>query len=74
MRDALVRVRDGRVLSCEALETALGFERAMLAEGILEGAPSDPVSRASLKAMRSSTVDHLERVRAAYESAARVAS
>jgi len=74
VRDALVRVRAGSVSACEALEAALGFERAMLAEGIFKHAARDPVSRASLRAMRSSTVGHLERVRAAYESAARVAS
>ena len=74
VRDALVRVRNGGVSACEALRGALGFEKSMLAEGALECAAADPVARAILKGMRSSTVEHLERVRAAYESAARVAS
>ncbi|MHC4249312.1 MAG: hypothetical protein ACYS9X_09315 [Planctomycetota bacterium] len=74
VRDALVRVRNGSVSACEALEAALGFENSMLAGGSLECAADDPVARAILKGMRSSTVEHLERVRAAYESAARVAS
>ncbi|MHC5053995.1 MAG: hypothetical protein ACYTKD_04680 [Planctomycetota bacterium] len=74
VRDAIVRVRNGRVTECEALGAAFGFEKSMLAEGSLECADADPVARATLRAMRSSTVEHLERVRAAYESAARVAS
>ena len=74
VRDAILRVRAGSVSACEALESALEFEKAMLAEGVFERAARDPVSRASLKAMRSSTVEHLERVRAAYESVARLAS
>jgi hypothetical protein len=74
VRDALVRVRNGSVSACDALGAALGFERSMLAEGSLECAADDPVARAVLRGMRSSTVEHLERVRAAYESAARVAS
>lgn len=74
VRDAIVRVQAGSVSACEALETALGFEKSMLAEGTFSCAPRDPVGRASLKAMRSSTVEHLERIRAAYESVARLAS
>ena len=74
VRDALVRVRNGSVSACDALEAALGFERSMLADGLLDCATGDLVARATLRAMRSSTVEHLERVRAAYESAARVAS
>ncbi len=74
VRDALLRVRNGQVSACEALEGALGFEKSILADGLLDRAGADPVVRSILKAMRSSTVEHLERVRAAYESAACVAS
>ncbi len=74
VRDELVRVREGRVSETEALAAALSFEKGMLAPGFFDYSARDPVARALLKAMRSSTVEHLERVRAAYESAARVAS
>lgn len=74
VRDALARVRDGRVSATEALAASLMFKKAMLAGGFLDRETGDPIARATLRAMRSSTVGHLERVRAAYESAARVAS
>lgn len=74
VRDALMRVRSGPVSACEALCGALEFEKAILADDLPGSAGDDPVARSLLKAMRSSTVDHLERVRAAYESAARIAS